>query len=146
MRAAGDRKGSRDAKPLGFLQMFILDTMLKRLIKKGALTVIDPEGHVHTYGSGQGFSSIIRIVDKATAWKLLTNPELEVGEAFMDGRLVIEKGDVYDMLAVFMQNIGWSTSIGPLSNIASTARKISRRIAQYNPAGSRRTTSPITMT
>ncbi|CAM5772280.1 replicative DNA helicase [Labrys miyagiensis] len=115
--------------------MFILDTMLKRLVKKGALTIIDPDGRVHTYGDGQGFVSTLRITDKATAWKLLTNPELEVGEAFMDGRLVIEKGDVYDMIALFIQNIGWSTNIGPLSSIGSTARKVGRRLAQYNPAG-----------
>ncbi|GLS18396.1 replicative DNA helicase [Labrys miyagiensis] len=114
--------------------MFILDTMLKRLVKKGALTVIDPDGRVHSYGSGQGFASAIRITDKATAWKLLTHPELEVGEAYMDGRLVIEKGDVYDMIALFMQNIGWSVHIGPLSSIGSTARKVGRRLAQYNPA------------
>ncbi|WP_413991891.1 class I SAM-dependent methyltransferase [Labrys okinawensis] len=114
--------------------MFILDTMLKRLVKKGALTVIDPDGRVHTYGNDQGFTSALRITDKATAWKLLTHPELEVGEAYMDGRLVIEKGDVYDMIALFMQNIGWSVHIGPLSSIGATARKVGRRIAQYNPA------------
>jgi cyclopropane-fatty-acyl-phospholipid synthase len=48
--------------------MFILDAMLKRLVKKGALTVVDPEGRVHTYGSGQGFTSTLRIKDNATAW------------------------------------------------------------------------------
>ncbi|MDQ0392552.1 SAM-dependent methyltransferase [Labrys monachus] len=115
--------------------MFILDTMLKRLIKKGALTIIDPDGRTHAYGPGGGFVSAIRIKDKATAWKLLTNPELEVGEAFMDGRVAIESGDVYDMVALFMQNIGWSTDIGPLSRFAAFGRKLSRRLAQYNPAG-----------
>lgn len=114
--------------------MFILDTMLKRLVKNGALTVVDPDGRVHTYGDGKGFVSTIRIADKGTAWKLLTNPELEVGEAYMDGRLVVEKGDVYDMVALFMQNIGWSSHIGPLSAVGATARRIGRRLAQYNPA------------
>ena len=52
--------------------MFILDTMLKRLVKKGALTVIDPDGRVHTYGNGQGFTSTLRIADTATSWKLPT--------------------------------------------------------------------------
>ena len=115
--------------------MFILDTMLKRLIKKGALTIIDADGKSHSYGQGGGYASTIRITDKATAWKLLTNPELEFGEAFMDGRVVLEKGDVYDMVALIMQNIGWSTHIGPLSRVASAGRKLGRRLAQYNPAG-----------
>ena len=116
------------------VQMFILDAMLKRLVKKGALTVVDPEGRVHTYGSGQGFTSTLRIKDNATAWRLLTNPELEVGEAFMDGRLTLEKGDIYDMIALFMQNLGWSANIGPFSRLTSALRRVGRRIAQYNPA------------
>ena len=36
----------------------------------------------------------------------MLNPELKLGEAFMDGGFVVEKGSIYEFLAVVLQNIG----------------------------------------
>jgi cyclopropane-fatty-acyl-phospholipid synthase len=48
---------------------------------------------------------MIRIHDLATAWRITRNPGLAVGEAYMDGTLTIERGTLYDFLAVATRNL-----------------------------------------
>lgn len=40
----------------------------------------------------------VRLADAATALAIAVNPELAVGDAYMDGRLTVEGGDIYDFL------------------------------------------------
>jgi cyclopropane-fatty-acyl-phospholipid synthase len=78
--------------------MAILDPVLKRLIHNGNLHVVDWRNRLAVYGDGTGTPVTIRIHDLATAWRLLFNPQLAVGEAFMEGQLTVEEGSLYDFL------------------------------------------------
>ena len=41
----------------------------------------------------------IRLADRAAERELLLNPELALGELYMDGRLELVEGDLYDFVA-----------------------------------------------
>jgi hypothetical protein len=45
------------------------------------------------------------VEDAATARRIFLHPNLAIGEAFMDGKLIIEKGDVYELLELCMMNM-----------------------------------------
>jgi cyclopropane-fatty-acyl-phospholipid synthase len=113
--------------------MFVLDSLLRRLIQQGTLTVIDADGATHSYGAGLP-KATVRLHGRNTALRLLVNPEFEVGELFMSGQLTLEAGTtIYDLLDVGMRNTRWATSIGPLGPLTYRLRNLSRRLAQFNP-------------
>ena len=51
-----------------------------------------------TYGQGGGKHLTVRFTDRKVAFDILKNPRLGVGEAYMDGRLIIEDGTILDLL------------------------------------------------
>ncbi|HYD86758.1 MAG TPA: cyclopropane-fatty-acyl-phospholipid synthase family protein [Vitreimonas sp.] len=85
----------------------MLDTLLRSFILDGALVVRGPDDRTHAVGGVSEADSplIVRIHDRATLWRLARNPGLEAGEAYMDGRLTIERGTLYDFLAVATRNL-----------------------------------------
>lgn len=86
--------------------MFPLSRMLARFVRVGTLGVVDADGVRHAFGgAAPGPKAVFRISDRALYWKLFLNPELHVGEAYMDGTLVFEDGTgVRDLMALFSAN------------------------------------------
>ena len=115
--------------------MTILDRLLKPLIRNGNLRVLDWKNRPTIYGDGTGARVTIRIHDAATARRLALNPKLEVGEAYMEGRLTIEEGSLYDFLDLGLKNIGLRPFKYPLSGVTERLRNWIRRLRQFNPAG-----------
>ena len=89
--------------------------MLKRLfdslMKDGSLTAILPGGRAVTYGKGEP-NVTIRLHDRRAAAALALNPDLKLGELYMDGRLTIENGNAVDLLALLMRNLSLSRPTG----------------------------------
>jgi cyclopropane-fatty-acyl-phospholipid synthase len=75
-----------------------LSRFLDRLICSGRLTVVDAGGGTRTFGPGGTPAVTVRLHDRALAWRLLANPGLAVGEAYMDGTLTIEEGTLHEFL------------------------------------------------
>ncbi len=88
-------------------RMWLLDRLLRRAIHKGALELTDAGGHLHRYGEPAAAPVRIRLTDAATARRIGTNPALGAGEAFMDGRLLVEGGDILDLLDLVGRNLRW---------------------------------------
>lgn len=112
--------------------MRLLDPVLSARIKTGTLRVIDWNGRTSQYGHGDP-EVTIRIHDRATAMRLLVDPELAAGEAYMEGTLTVEDGDIYAVLDLVMKNSGWSFPDWP-SRLGNRLRVLARRLHQYNPA------------
>jgi cyclopropane-fatty-acyl-phospholipid synthase len=85
----------------------LFDALLRRLIRKGSLIVIDADGGRHPYGDGSGEKVTIRFTDRATPRRATFNPALELGEAYMDERLLIEEGDIALFLDLIGRNTHW---------------------------------------
>jgi cyclopropane-fatty-acyl-phospholipid synthase len=113
--------------------MLVLDLLLKRLVRTGTLTVIDAEGVRHRYGNGQAPIATARLHGRRTALRLLLHPEFETGEAFMDGRLTVEEGDIYDLIDLVLRNSRWAQAVGPFAPLTVQRRRLGRRLAQFNP-------------
>jgi cyclopropane-fatty-acyl-phospholipid synthase len=86
--------------------LILLDQMLHTVVRTGKLSVRDATGKLHHYGTGGGHEVTIRLTDASLYRKLALNPELNAGEAYMNGTLVIEQGSIRDFLTLFAQNRG----------------------------------------
>ena len=89
--------------------MFLLDRLLRRAIVDGELTVTDPRGRVRRYGRPSASLRPVaaRLADTATANAIARNPALGAGEAWVDGRLTFEEGDILDLLNLVTFNTRW---------------------------------------
>jgi len=81
-----------------------LDRALGAEITRGQLRVSFPSGMTRTYGDGSGPQVNIGLRDPATVRAILLDPGLAVPEAYMDGRLVLKTGDIYDLVSLAKSN------------------------------------------
>jgi cyclopropane-fatty-acyl-phospholipid synthase len=87
--------------------MWLLDKMLRRLIKKGELIVVDHEGKEHRYGTPDASHGPIRarLADRRAAFDIARAPRVGAGEAYMDGRLIVEPpSDIRDLILLIRYN------------------------------------------
>ncbi|WP_439547078.1 class I SAM-dependent methyltransferase [Sandarakinorhabdus sp.] len=89
--------------------MILFDRLFRRFVREGEFEVVDPTGQVRRYGAPMaGRAPVrVRIADAATARAIALNPALGAGEAFMDGRLVLEQGDILALLDLITYNLRW---------------------------------------
>jgi cyclopropane-fatty-acyl-phospholipid synthase len=78
---------------------------LRREIRSGNLRVDLPSGASERFGDGNGPALAIRIRDAATLRRILLDPSLTVPEAYMEGGLVIEEGDILDLIVLAKSNM-----------------------------------------
>ncbi len=116
-----------------------LARFLRRLIRDGHLAVSIGGGPEMTFGNGRGQKVTVRIRDRATLRRLVMDPELTVGECYVDGALVIEGDDVQGLLGIIARNGGQSAQLAFPARIMAVLRHVRRRLDQSNPeAGARR--------
>jgi cyclopropane-fatty-acyl-phospholipid synthase len=89
--------------------VFLFNRIFRALINDGRLTVIDAGGRQWTYGRPCPAVAplTIRLHDRATARHIGRNPSKGCGEAYMDGRLTVENGDIRDLLHLIGYNTRW---------------------------------------
>ena len=89
--------------------MWLLDKFFRRVVREGELIVVAADGKTHRYGQPRpGHAPVqVRLTDAATARAIAMNPALGAGEAYMDGRLVIEQGDIFALLDLVIFNLRW---------------------------------------
>ena len=86
------------------LERFIL-TVLGQFIQSGQLIITTPSGVQTRLGTAaSGPVAEITIHDKATLRRLITRPDLEFGEAYMDGRLTVGAGGLEALMDLLMTN------------------------------------------
>ncbi|WP_338445045.1 cyclopropane-fatty-acyl-phospholipid synthase family protein [Pelagerythrobacter marensis] len=90
----------------------LFDKAIGRAIKSGRLTVVHADGRRVEFGEpAPDFPEVaIRLADARVARDILLDPRLGAGETFMDGRLVIEQGDVMDLVQLVRSNARWEAN------------------------------------
>ncbi len=111
-----------------------LDAILRRFIAIGRLTLRWPDGRITTYGGQPGPQASFTLKDWATVRRLVLNPPLAPGEAYMNGTLVPDDCGIFDVLDVLLANAQANQSGHPLIGFRYWLRALKRRIDQYNPA------------
>ncbi len=98
---------------------------------------MNAKGQSETFGDGTPHVSI-RLTSGWSEAALLLNPPLALGEAYMNGRLVVEEGSLYELLDLLARNLGSTpgTRLHRLSAQIGRFRKQANRIsrAQRNVA------------
>jgi cyclopropane-fatty-acyl-phospholipid synthase len=89
--------------------MSLLDQFVGNLFKRGELTMIFADGTARTFGiPDPGIKPVtIRMADKGVMRFIARNPHLHAAEAYMDGRLIIERGDIRDLIDLVRANGRW---------------------------------------
>ena len=89
--------------------MALIDLFLARHIRRGQLTVVHADGTRKTFGTPAADMPdvAIRFTDRGAAGSIARHPGLGAGEAYMNGRMVIEEGDVRDLVALVKGNAPW---------------------------------------
>ena len=84
-----------------------LSRFLKKLIKKDGFVLIDANLNRHVIGKPQKENPItLKLLDKKLHYKLLLFPDLYFGEAYTEGSLKIENGNLTEFLDLVQKNIG----------------------------------------
>jgi len=89
--------------------MGLFETAMRAGIKKGQLITVMADGKVHQFGTPiEGRDPVrLRFTDKAAPRSIALNPSLGAGEAYMDGRMLLEQGDILDLLDLVTSNGRW---------------------------------------
>jgi cyclopropane-fatty-acyl-phospholipid synthase len=80
----------------------VLQAVLRSFMRYGTLRLTTSRGSVLEFGDGTGTPVAVRFTTRAAEWAVLFDPELAVGECYMNGTLVIEQGSIADFLALAM--------------------------------------------
>jgi cyclopropane-fatty-acyl-phospholipid synthase len=85
----------------------LIDRLLRHaftpLVRQGLLEVVTPAGRLLAFGDGGTPQARMRLTDRRAVFALLRDPDLQFGELFMQERLQVERGTVYDVLELVLR-------------------------------------------
>ena len=97
--------------------------MLRRGMKQGAMEVAFPSGRREVFGDGSDPIIRLRLTSQAAVRAIWMDPSLQFAEQYMYGGLVVEEGDIYDLLATAKRNGAKNFASAP-----AIAREIGRML------------------
>ena len=109
----------------------LVSGFLNRSIREGTLTLSFPDGTTRRFGKGDP-EIAATITRRSTVRWIALHPDLAVGEAYMDGGLRIDRGDIYDFLDLVLRNLG-DPNGSPLRRIWLAFRRAIRPLTLFNP-------------
>jgi cyclopropane-fatty-acyl-phospholipid synthase len=109
----------------------LLSFFMRRFIRQGSFTVTTASGKRYTFGDGSGPPVAVRFTDAAAQRSVLLDPELRLGEAYMDGSFVVEQGSIADALAILLRQEHIAAPKWALPT--RLMRYLLRRVQQFNP-------------
>ena len=109
-----------------------LINFLNNLFKYDGFVLIDSSSKKYVIGKPIKENPIIvKLLDKNLNYKLLWNPDLYFGEAYMNGSLIIENGTLSEFLEIALRNIGRS-DINIYGKILNTIKGTFRYLTKFN--------------
>ena len=108
----------------------LLRYFLDHFIRRGAMTFTTASGATFTCGDGTGEPVAVRFLTADAERRILLNPELGLGEAYMDGTFVVEHGSIADALAILMDQ---PEILPRWAKLQWWLRYLVRHAQQFNP-------------
>jgi cyclopropane-fatty-acyl-phospholipid synthase len=103
---------------------------LDQFIRRGAMTFTTASGAKFTCGDGTGEPVSVRFLTADAERRVLLNPELALGEVYMEGSFVVENGSIADALAVLMDQ---PLILPRWARLQWWLRYLVRHARQFNP-------------
>ena len=110
----------------------LLRYFLGQFIRRGTMTFTAASGTTFTCGDGTGRPVSARFLSPRTERRILLNPELALGEAYMDGTFVVENGSIADALAILLDQ---PAMVPQWARLQWWMRYLARHISQFNWRG-----------
>ena len=110
----------------------LLRYFLGQFIRRGTMTFTAASGLKFTCGDGTGRPVSVRFLSTQTERRILLNPELALGEAYMDGTFVVEDGSIADALAILLDQ---PEMVPRWARVQWWLRYLARHIRQFNARG-----------
>ena len=113
----------------------ILDRLLKRLVRRGGLVVIWPNGERTNYGPEAAAAAAIKLTDDKAVRGIVLNPGMAIGESYMDGTLIPVDCSIHQVLEVLLSNLN-EAGMGavPMMQLRTIFGTLFRRLQQLNNA------------
>lgn len=108
----------------------LLLTLLRRFIRRGSFRLTTAKGVTYKFGDGSGAPVAVRFTTAKAQRAVLLDPELKLGEAYMDGTLVVEQGSIADVIAVLLRQERFSAP--SWAKPPRFMRYLFRRLQQFN--------------
>ena len=105
--------------------------LLGKLVRNGWLEVETANGVTHKLGDGTGPRLAVKLTDRAAERELVLDTSFSVGELYMDGRLVVTRGCLYDVLELGARNLADMKGL-PWVRVISKVRVAFRGVHQRN--------------
>jgi cyclopropane-fatty-acyl-phospholipid synthase len=88
--------------------MALIGPLVEKLLPTGgSITLKTPGNAPATYGKSGGKHLTVRFTDRKVGFDIVRNPRLGLGETYMDGRLVIEDGNILDLIEMIVGANRW---------------------------------------
>ncbi|MGE5475179.1 MAG: class I SAM-dependent methyltransferase [Bacteroidales bacterium] len=113
--------------------MHLLDLLFGRLIRRGALRLIDHAGHRRDYGDGGNPDVVARFTDPVTERRVFLAPHFHLLEAYTEGTLVMEAGSFHQFLDLCCANLA-ETGFSPGRRLYHALGDAFLAWEHYNPA------------
>jgi len=108
----------------------LLRYFLRQFIRRGAMTFTTASGAKFDCGDGTGEPVCVRFLTADAERRVLLNPELALGEVYMDGTFVVEKGSIADALAILLDQ---PEILPRWAKLQWWLRYLARHAKQFNP-------------
>jgi cyclopropane-fatty-acyl-phospholipid synthase len=108
----------------------LLRYFLQQFIRRGAMTFTTASGAKFSCGDGTGAPVSVRFLTTDAERRILLNPELALGEIYMEGTFVVENGAIADALAILM---GQPQMLPEWARPQWWLRYLVRHVRQFNP-------------
>ena len=110
----------------------LLRYFLSQFIRRGAMTFTTASGAKFTCGDGTGEPVSVRFMTADAERRILLDPELGLGEVYMEGTFVVERGSIADALMILMDQ---PEILPRWAKLQWWLRYLVRHAQQFNPPG-----------
>jgi len=97
-------------------------------VSRGNLQVATARGAIFSFGDGSGPPIAVRFTSTSAQRAVLFDPDLKLGEAYMDGTFVVDRGSIAEFVDLVAGKSAWTPWSAPIA----ITRFVWRRIKQFN--------------
>src|SRR5881628_2943657 len=90
--------------------MSLIGTLVGKLLTRGRIILLVPGKPPETLRPGGDPQRTIRFTDRKVGFDIARNPRLGLGEAYMDGRFIVEDGTILDLMELITGQNRWEDS------------------------------------
>src|SRR3978361_1592043 len=108
----------------------LLRYFLQQFIRRGTMTFTTASGAKFSCGDGTGEPVSVRFLTTDAERRVLLNPELALGEVYMEGNFLVENGTIADALAILLDQ---PEMLPRWARLQWWLRYLVRHAQQFNP-------------